>query len=1118
LKPIEISQRRADLSPSQRALLERRLRGAGTAPTPARNIPRRPAGREVPLSFAQERLWFLDQLVPENSILNCTDSLRFSFSLEADFLERSLNEIVRRHESLRTTFQVIEGQPVQVIAPQLVVPLPVTDLRRLDRADAEAAAAGIVADAAGRPFDLAHGPLLRADLLQLQEDEYIFLLTMHHIIADGWSMEVFWDELEQLWAAYAEGRPSPLPDLPIQYADFALWQRGVLRGRVIEEHIGYWRNQLAGVTTLQLPLDRLRPPVQTFCGSEYAFLISSSVARGLKSLSQREGATLFMTLLGAFQVLLFRYTEQEDVVVGTYVAGRNRVDIEKLIGFFVNALVLRADLSGNPSFREFLSRVREMALGAYAHQEMPFERLVQELQPERDLSRNPFFQAVFQLVNVPTRGGQEPVPGVSVMQVERSASALDLTCTLWEDENQLKGRFEFNTDLFDESTIARMSSHFQNLLEDIVANAEKRISELNLLSGGERQQLLTDWNSTQRPYDFDHSLLDDFEEQVKRQPDAPAFFCNGLQLTYEQLDQRSNQLARCLKTLGVGPELLVGVCLERSLELPVVLLAVFKSGGAYLPLDPAYPSQWLNFILEDAGAPVLITESKYVERLKTKIEKTILLDAARAEIAAQDSASLHSPVSPDSLAYCIYTSGSTGQPKGVAVEHRQIINRLRWMKEAYPLVEGEMMCQRTALNFVDSLWELLGPLLEGIPTLVLADESIKSLSGMVGELADFGVTRIWVVPSLLKALLDRFPDLQQRLPRLRFWVSSGEPLSEELFDQFSAEMPASLLYNLYGTSEVWDATWYDPVLELQPEHNIPIGRPIANVQAYVLDPNLNSVPIGVPGELCIGGLGVARGYLNRPELTEAKFIPNPFSSSGNLYRTGDRARYLADGNIEHLGRSDHQVKLRGYRIELGDVSSVLCQHEGVSSAIVLLGESVAGDAQLVAYVVPRQDVGVQISALRSFLRDRLPQHMVPAAFVMLDELPLKPNGKIDRAALPAAGRRERDAGNGALPPRTPTEKSLARIWENLLGWDQVGMNDNFFNDLGGHSLIAARVVSLVQNTLQVEIPLRAIFENPTINDLAAVVDAAVQSGKRVPVASIMSVPRKANQWSGLQTS
>ncbi len=1118
MKPIEISQQRAHLSPSQRALLERRLRGIGPATAPARNIPPRPAGREVPLSFAQERLWFLDQLVPENSILNCTDSLRFSFSLEADLLERSLNEVIRRHESLRTTFQVIDGQPAQVIAPQLIVPLPVTDLRHLDRFDAEKAAAQIVADAAGRPFDLPHGPLLRADLMQLEDDEYIFLLTMHHIIADGWSMEIFWDEFEQLWAAYADGKPSPLPDLPIQYADFALWQRGALQGKVIEEQIGYWRTQLDGVATLQLPLDRPRPPVQSFCGSEFAFSIPSAVARGLKSLSQHEGTTLFMTLLGAFQVLLFRYTEQEDVVVGTYVAGRNRLDIEKLIGFFVNALVLRTDLSGDPSFKEILRRVREMALGAYAHQEMPFERLVQELQPERDLSRNPFFQVVFQLVNVPTRGGQEPVPGVSVMQVERSASALDLTCTLWEDDNQLKGRFEFNTDLFDESTIVRMSSHFQNLLEDIVANAEKRISELNLLSPAERQQIMIDWNSTLHAYDFDRSLLDDFEDQVKRQPDASAFFCAGQQLSYGQLDQRSNQLARRLNDLGVGHELLVGVCLERSLELPVVLLAVFKSGGAYLPLDPAYPSEWLNFILEDAGAFALITDSKYVDRFKNNPSKTILLDAASAEIAGKDPASLHSSISPNSLAYCIYTSGSTGKPKGVAVEHRQVLNRLRWMKDAYPLVEGEIMCQRTPLNFVDSLWELLGPLLEGIPTLVLGDESVKSLSGMVGELADCGVTRIWVVPSLLKALLDRFPDLQERLPKLTFWVSSGEPLSEELFDQFSAEMPASVLYNLYGTSEVWDATWYDPVLESQPEHGIPIGRPIANVRTYVLDPHLNPVPIGIPGELCIGGLGVARGYLNRPDLTKAKFIANPFSPADRLYRTGDRARYLPDGNIEHLGRSDHQVKLRGYRIELGEVSGVLCRHEEVSSAIVLLGENGAGDAQLVAYVVPREESSLQISALRSFLRDRLPQHMVPAAFVLLDELPLKPNGKIDRAALPSAGRRERDAENASSPPRTPTEKSLARIWEDLLGWEQVGVNDNFFNDLGGHSLVAARVVSLIQSTHQVEIPLRAIFENPTINDLAGVVDAAVQAGRRVPVASIMSVPRKANQWSGLQTS
>ena len=1033
-------------------------------------------GRRVyPLSYSQLRLWLLDQLAPGSAYYNVSLGVPIPARVNATAMQAALNELVRRHETLRTTFAEEDGEPVQVVAPTLTIGLELVDLTTLGVAEREQGVRDVLLQTAQEPFDLRSGPLLRATLVRRRDDDHLLALALHHIVTDGWSMGVFLRELTDVYGAYAAGRRSPLPPLALQYGDYAIWQREWLRDDVLEHQLAYWRRQLVDLPMLNLPTDRPRPRVQSHRGATRPFVVEAALARGLREVGAAAGVTTFMTTLAAFAVLLSRYAGQDDIPIGTYIANRNRTEVEGLIGFFVNTLVLRADCSGDPAFTDLLRRIRTTAVDAYAHQDVPFEMLADELQPERDLSRNPLFQVVFQLPMVP---GMETDSSGSLPPAESQAgtAAFDLAVTVWEAGPRLIGQVEYSTDLFDDATIARMIDSYQSLLAGIVADPARRLSELPLLSDSERRRVVTDYNATTFAYD-ERSLVERFELQVDRTPDATAFSSGTERLSYAELDARANRLAHRLQALGAGPEVLVGVHLQRSLAAPVAVLAVLKAGAAWLPLDRSYPAARLRHMLADSGTRILLTAAGAGDGLDDAGLQVVEVDGDALD--AGESTRLGVRARPSDLAYAIYTSGSTGLPKGVAVEHRQVLNRLAWMWAAYPWRPGEVNAQRTPLSFVDSIWELFGALLCGVPTVILDDDVARDPVALVAALGEQRVTRLWVVPSLLRALLD-VPGIASRLPDLRFWVTSGEAIGLELYRRFCAQMPHAALYNLYGTSEVWDATWWDPVGAPQPEWHVPIGCPIANTRALVLDRHGQPVPIGVPGELHIGGDGVARGYIDRPELTAEKFVADPLSGE-RLYRTGDVARWTRDGNLELLERVDRQLKLRGFRIEPGEIESALRGHPEVDDCAVVTRPRADGEPALVAYVAHGDRPAPEPAELRRGLAERLPAHMVPSTFVAVRSLPLSPNGKIDRAALPDPDERP---GGGGTTPRTDLELVLAQLWSGVLERDGIRLETDFFAELGGHSLLGTKLVARVRTTLGVEFPLRELFEQPTIEGMA----------------------------------
>ena len=1061
--------------------------------------------QHLPLSFAQQRLWFLDKLEPDSPAYNEPWAIQLNGLLNVEALEQSLNEILKRHETLRTTFLIIDGQPIQAITPASYQSLSIIDLQELQSDQRLTEAQLQFAALAQQPFDLSQGPLMLVKLLKLSAEEHWLLFNFHHIICDRWSFGVFTRELTALYTACTSGQPSPLPELPIQYADFAHWQGERLQGSILEDLLTYWKRQLSGqLPVLELPTDHPRPPLQSYRGSSQSLQLSQDLTIALNNLSRQSGATLFMTLLAAFKVLLHRYSGQEDIIVGIPIAGRNRPELENLIGFFLNTLVLRTDLSGNPRFHDLLKQVREIALGAYEHQDLPFEKLVEELHPQREQSISPLFQVMLILQNTPT--AEVKLPGLTISSLKNSnqTAKYDLTLYLLETEQGLNCHLEYNTDLFASTTITRILSHFQTLLEGIVANPNQRLSDLPLLTERERYQLLVEWNDTQTDYPQEQSIQQLFEAQVERTPDALAAIYENQRatyhyqelVTYQELNGRANQLAHYLQKQGVGPEVLVGIYLERSLEMVEALVGILKAGGAYVPLDPDYPAERLAFILSDAQISVLLTRHSLLEQLPNHSAQVVCLDTDWEYISQESEENPVSLVTAANLAYVIYTSGSTGQPKGVAVPHQQILNRLAWMWDAYPFQAGEVGCSKTAINFVDSIWELLGPLLQGVPTVIIPNSVLQKSFKFVQILAEHQVTRLWIVPSFLRAILDTVPNLQSELPNLKFWVTSGEAISVELLQRFQESLPQAVLYNLYGTSEVWDVTWYEPDPQPQKLDRVPIGRPIANIQAYILDAHRQPVPVGVPGELYVGGVGLAREYINRPELTTEKFIPNPFSRSRGrkedesshrerLYKTGDLARYLPDGNIEFLGRLDNQIKIRGFRIELGEVEAALSQHSAIEQTVVIARDDISGDKRLVAYLVLSQDQTLTVDELRLFLQKKLPNYMVPSAFIFLDALPLTPNGKIDRRALPAPDQTRLEPEGNFVAPRDKLELQLTQIWESVLGIQPIGIKDNFF-DLGGHSLLAVRLVAEIDKAFDKKLPLATLFQAPTVEQLAKV--------------------------------
>ncbi|HWO42039.1 MAG TPA: amino acid adenylation domain-containing protein, partial [Candidatus Eisenbacteria bacterium] len=898
------------MSAEQQELLRYLLEEEGIEAPRTQTILPRPDQSNAPLSFSQQRLWFLHQLDPRSACYNEPTSVQVTGRLDVGLLERCVNEIVRRHESLRTVFRAVDGRPTQKIRESLTIEIPITDLSAVPEPDRSAKVRHCALETFQRPFDLAEGPLVRFRLLRAGEQEHVLLIAAHHIISDGWSTGVLFQELAALYDAYSDGGEPRLPDLPIQYADFAHWQNQSLSNELLESHLAYWKEKLRGpLPSLDLPQDRPRPPVQSYRGARHYFCLPQSLSEDVKTLSQREGVTVFMTLLAAFQALLHRYSGQDDIIVGSPVAGRNWPEVEGLIGCFLNTIVLRTDFSGRPNFRELLARVRRVAAEAYAHQELPFERLVEELQPKRDTSRNPIFQVMFVLQN-PVK---PKLPGLSLqpLNLDRGATPFDLILSMEDNGERLGGWFEYNTDLFDPETIARAVAHFERLLAGAILNPEKEVSRLSLLTDPERRQL-SSWNSTQADYPSERCLHEWFEAQVERSPNAIAVIFENGRLTFRELNRRANRLGRKLKKMGVGPETLVAICMERSIEMVVALLGVLKAGAAYVPLDPEYPRERLAFMLQDCGAPVLLTQPELLGALPEHSARLVVLDRAQTALAGESDENLAGTTRAENVAYVIYTSGSTGQPKGVMITHGAICNHMAWMLERFPLSSSDRVVQKTPFSFDASVWEFYAPLLSGVPLVVARPGGHRDAAYLIDLIARQRITVIQLVPSLLEMLLEE--NRLEQCRSLRRVFCGGESLSVELQQRLLACLDVEL-HNLYGPTEASiDASYWTCRRETVGTH-VPIGRPISNTEIYILDRELNPVPIGVRGEIFLAGKGLARGYLRRPSLTAEKFVPNPFSSEGSrLYRTGDLARYRSDGAVEFLGRGDDQVKLRGFRI------------------------------------------------------------------------------------------------------------------------------------------------------------------------------------------------------------
>lgn len=1024
-----------------------------------------------PASFAQQRLWFLDQLVPNNSFYNVPTAVRMQGQLDLVALGQTFNEIVRRHEALRTTFAMVEGQVTQIIAPSYELSLTVADLRETPVSDREGVARKIAIAVAQCPFDLTVGPLLRVKLLQLDEADYVLILNLHHIVSDGWSIGVLVRELGVLYTAFTEGKPSLLPDLSIQYADFAHWQREYLQGEVLESHLSYWRQQLKDLPVLNLPSDRPHPTVPSYRGATQLLDLSPNLTGSLEALSDRSGVSLFMTLLAAFQTLLYRYTSQTDIVVGSPIANRNRTELEGLIGFFVNSLVLRTDISGNPTFWELLERVRKLTLAAYAHQDLPFEKLVEELRPTRDSSRNPLFQVVFALQNTPVEVLKLPGLTLSLFPFETGTARFDLEFHVCKYLDTLKCTVVYSTDLFETATITRMLGHFQTILAGIVANPGQRVANLPLLTAEERHQLLVTWNNTGANYARDICFHQLFEAQVEQTPDAVALAFQDQQLTYRVLNQRANQLAHYLQTLSVVPSVLVGLCVNRSPEMILGILGILKAGGAYVPLDPDYPGDRLSFMLADAQVKILVTQRACLNRLSNLSNQPlqiICLDRDWKAISQQSQLNPSSHVTADNLAYAIYTSGSTGKPKGVLVQHRGLSNLAEAQKQTFKLQPESRILQFASLSFDASIFEIIMALANGASLYLAPKESLLPGAGLLQFLRDNAITHATFPPAVLSILPS------ENLPALHTVISAGEGCSGKIVEQWAA---CRQFFNAYGVTE---ATVWTTVARLTPScSKPPIGRPILNSQVYILDANLQPVPIGVTGEIYIGGDAVAQGYLNRSELTAQRFI---HKQGNRLYKTGDLARYRSDGNIEFVGRIDDQVKLRGFRIELGEVETVLRQHPAIQETVVTLREDSPDNKRLVGYVVPTQKQTFNPDDLRSFLRSRLPNHLIPFAFVLLDTLPLNANSKVDRTALPTPEKVNPELEKFFVA-RTNTEQTLAKIWADVLNLERVGINENFF-DLGGDSFLAMRLVERVQQQFEQELPLSNLFLAPTVEQLA----------------------------------
>ena len=1037
----------------------------------------------MPCSYAQQRLWFIDRWQPGTAAYNISVTTRLVGSLSVQALEWALNQLVSRHESLRTAFVLQDGEPFQHILLGVAVQMPLRDLSGREPAQAQSEALDLAQEFVRRPFDLAVAPLLRAALIRIDAHEHLLVLALHHIVSDGWSMGVLFRELSALYRAHLEGGQAQLATLPIQYADYALWQRKRLDGQRLERDLGYWRGRLEGLSNLELPTDRPRPPTPSYRGARQPVIVSAELSEALKRLGHTQQCTLFMTLLAAFTALLQRYSGQSDIALGSPIAGRNDSQLEGLIGFFVNTLVLRVDASGNPSFLELLARVRECALDAYANQELPFEKLVQELKPKRDPSRNPLVQVMFVLQNAP--GEDLDLPGLrcSRVQLGSDTAKFDLTLSLSEQPDGLRGELEYATDLFEAATIERLVGHWRVLLEAIVADPGQAISQLPLLTEAERHQLLIEWNDTAVEYPRDRCIHQLFEEQVERSPEATALVYETQQLTYGELNARANQLAHHLRSLGVGPEVLVGVCLERSLELVVGLLAILKAGGAYVPLDPSYPAERLAFMLQDTQAPVLLTQQRLLARLPAYSGHTLCLERDAAHIAQHPDTNPPASSSPTNLAYVIYTSGSTGTPKGVMIEQRAVVRLVR-NADYVRLGPADGVAQASNASFDAATFEVWGALLNGARLVVLQTATLMDAQSLVEAITSQRITTLFLTTALFNRLAHASPPPFAALTHLLFGGERADPGSVLRVLEHGA--PRQLVH-VYGPTETTTfATWYAVTQASELRSYVPIGRPISNTTAHIVNRDGQPQPIGVVGELLIGGDGVARGYLRRPELTAERFASDPYcaNSAARLYRTGDFARYRADGDIEFIGRRDQQVKIRGFRIEPSEVEAVLASHPAVAGCAVVVAEVRPGEHGLVAYYAAAEGASLSREAARGFLRSKLPEHMVPAVFVALPSLPLTPNGKVDRSRLPEPREAPEADRVRSRTPSDQLELHLVKLWERMLGVEGIGIHDDFF-ELGGHSLLAAQLFDEIERLFGRRLPLDTLwYKGASIADVA----------------------------------
>ncbi len=1043
-------------------------------------IPR--ASREGVLSpsMQQERLWFLHQFEGESSAYNIAGGLRLRGPLNRRAIEDSWKEIIRRHEALRTGIVSVDGNPKAVVHSYFDWKLDLKSLRNVPKPDQEMAAIRLASTELRRPFDLSVAPTLRVCLVELGDDDHVLLFGLHHIAADGWSLGVMTDEFTQLYSAFCEGHASPLPDPPIQYLDYAQWHRQLLQSGAMRAQMSYWKQQLRGpLAIMDLPGDRPRQPVQSFRGKRSHQILSADVLASAKRFSVTEDVTLFATLLMAFNVLLFRYTREPDVIVGSVAAGRNRPELEKLVGLFLNNLPLRTDLSGNPTLRELLARIRETTLSAFSHQDVPFGDLIEATQGPRDLNRSPLFQVMFILQNFPWRELKLSGLEVTPLKFDIGTSRLDLTVEAAEKDHQLLLDWEYNSDLFDESTVERMQEHYRLLLEAALANPDQNISALEMMTETEREEGISAAEGDRLEYPRQSCIHDLFVQQAVRNPDALAVVYGREEMTYRELHARSNRLANRLRKLGVGPDVLVGICLERSHEIAVAVLAVLKAGGAYVPVDPQYPRDRVAFMLEDSRAAVLITEEALLTRLPDNMPAVICLDRDRATLMSESEEQPASGVTSADLAYVIYTSGSTGKPKGVEVRHRSVVNFLASMRREPGFSECDRLLAVTTLSFDIAGLEFYLPLTTGACVVVAPHSALADGAALARLIREARVTVMQATPVTWRLLLEFG---WEGMPELKI-LCGGEALPRELADRLLTK--GAEVWNLYGPTET---TIWSTVHRVDSRHgSVPIGKPIANTQVYVLDGHFHLVPKGVPGELYIGGDGLAKGYLRRPELTTERFVPHPFRVGEKLYRTGDLVRWLPDGCLEYIGRMDHQIKLRGFRIELGEIETALEQQPDIRQAVVLVREDVPNDQRLTAYITLRDGATASEKKLRAALSSRLPEYMLPLQWVFLDAFPLTPNRKVDRRALPVPEYDETSSSHSALAT-TDSEVKVVGIWQDLLRRTRVGTDDNFF-DLGGHSLLVVQLQSRLRKQLGCEISLVELFQRPTVSAIAALLDA-----------------------------